>query len=520
VILRSLLESRSSDVALSNLGSPSSWLAGILGGLPSEAGVPVSERNAIGLSAVWTCVNIRAGLLASLPLKVYQRMPDGGRRLARETREYKLLHDRPSLEDTSYNFRHKLSGNKLLWGNGYAQIETDGRGMLKNLWPYHPSQVRVSYGSSRGDFHYIVTGQVGGDFVQQKVMPGDMLHFRGFCHEGIEGLSVIQNYRRGLGLAAATEIFASNFYKNGARASGVLMYPKKLQEGSKDRLADSFDSKHTGTSNAGRTIVLEEGATYQPLSVPQNDAQFIETRRMSRAEIAGLYGIPTMLLPGSDDKAATYASSETFNRQLVDYTLRDDLTMWQNELNSKLFANSDFYCEFDLRDLLRGDTAARAQYWKARWETASINANEIREDENENPIEGGDKYYYPLNYGVVGEPVPAVPSTNKPTSTPDPAVNGSESKSIAKGYKKLFSNVISEIKSWDTFTAKRASAKLRGLVLEPIAADVEGEIPVEKLSACADALALRAKALSEEQFDAELEQLVTQIRSAVVTEAR
>jgi phage portal protein BeeE len=129
---------------------------------------------------------------------------------------------------------------------------------------------------------------------------------------------------------------------------------------------------------------------------------------MGRAEIAGLYGIPTMLLPGSDDKAATYASSETFNRQLVDYTLRDDLTMWQNELNSKLFANTDFYCEFDLRDLLRGDTAARAQYWKARWEVGSISANEIREDENENPIDGGDKYYFPLNYGVVGEPIPAV----------------------------------------------------------------------------------------------------------------
>lgn len=520
MILRSLLESRSSDVAPTSLANPSSWLAGILGGLPSEAGVPISERNAMGLSAVWTCVNIRAGLLASLPLKVYERTSGGGRRLAREIREYKLLHDRPSLEDTAYTFRHKLMGNLLLWGNAYAQIETDGRGMLKALWPYHPSQVRISYGSSRGDYHYIVTGQVGGDFVQQKVMPENMLHLRGFCHEGLEGLSVIQNYRRGLGLAAATEIFASSFYKNGARPSGVLMYPRKLQEGSAARLSNSFDEKNSGTANAGKTIVLEEGTTYLPLSVPQNDAQFIETRQMSRAEIAGLFRLPTMMVPGSDSKPATYASSEIFNRQLVDFTLRDDLTLWQNEINSKVFGYGDFYCEFDLRDLLRGDMAARAQYWKARWEVSSINANEIREDENENPIEGGDKYYYPLNYGVVGEPIPANPGTNKPTSTPDPAANGGESKSIAKGYKKLFSNVISEIKSWDTFTAKRASAKLRGLVLEPIAADVEGEIPVEKLSACADALALRAKALNEEQFDAELEQLVTQIRSAVVTEAR
>lgn len=520
MILRSLLESRSSDVALSTMANPDSWLAGIFGGLPSEAGVPISERNAMGLSAVWTCVNIRAGLLASLPLKVYQRMPNGGRRLARDKREYALLHDRPSLEDTAYTFRHKLMGNLLLWGNAYAQIETDGRGMLKALWPYHPSQVRISYGSSRGDYHYIVTGQVGGGFVQQKVMPGDMLHLRGFCHEGLEGLSVIQNYRRGLGLAAATEIFASNFYKNGARASGVLMYPGRLQEGSSARLKNSFDEKHSGTSNAGKTIILEEGATYQQLTVPQNDAQFIETRQMGRAEIAGLFRLPTMMVPGSDSKPATYASSEIFNRQLVDFTLRDDLTLWQNEFNSKIFGYGDFYCEFDLRDLLRGDMAARAQYWKARWEVGSINADEIRDDENENPIPGGDKYYYPLNYGVVGEPTPANPGTNKPTSTPVPDPSGGESKSIAKGYKKLFSNVIGEIKSWEVFNAKRASAKLRGLVLEPIAADVEGALSVEKLSACADALALRAQSLNENQFDAELEQLIKQIHSAVVTEAR
>lgn len=512
MILRSLLETRSSDVALSTLGSPASWLYQAFGALPTEAGVPISERTSIGLSAVWTCVNIRAGLVASLPLKVYKRLPNGGRELARDLREYRLLHDRPSTEDTAYSFRHKLGGNLLLWGNSYAQIETDGRGMLKALWPYHPGQVRIEYGSTRGDFHYIVTGQVGGDFVQQKVLPDDMLHLRGFCFEGLEGLSVIQNYRRGLGLAVATEVFASNFYKNGARQSGVLTMPGKLSPAAHERLSSSFNDKFSGSANAGKTILLEEGAKYQPLSVPQDDAQFIETRRMSRQEIAGLFRIPTMLVPGSDDKAATFASSEVFNRQLVDFTLRDDLTMWQNELNSKLFGTGDFYCEFDLRDLLRGDMAARAAYWKARWEVGSLNADEIRDDENENPIPNGDgkKYFVPLNYRDISQPVPVA---NPTTPTPDPAANAKPSGAAGRGYRRLLSNIIGDIKGWESFNAKRATAKIKGLLLEPLAADLNNqETPAQVLAECAEALALRAISLEDHHLDAELEQLVMKLK--------
>jgi len=507
MIWREFLQSRTtSDTGLSTLGRPEGWLSSIFGGLPTEAGVTISERSSMSLSAVWTCVNIRCGLVASLPWKVYERLPTGGRRLARELREYEILHNRPSSEDTAYTLRHRLLGNLLLWGNCYAVIQTDGRGMVNALWPYHPEQVRVKYGLRRGEFSYIITGMINGEFTEMEVQKEDMIHLRGFSHEGLNGLSVIQNYRRGLGLAVATETFASNFYRKGAMSTGVLQYPGRLTKTGQQNLAQSFDEQHAGVENAGRTIVLEEGTKYIQLSVPQDDAQFIETRKMSRSEVAGLFRIPTMLVPGAEDKSPTYASSEVFNRQLVDFTLRDDLTMIQNEFNSKLFAGTNFYCEFDLRDLLRGDMAARAAYWKARWEVGSINADEIRDDENENPIAGGfgKKYYVQTSYRDISQPLPVV------NPVPSPALPVPKPPQSKAGMKKLFSNIVKEIRAWGTFNEKRAASKFKGSLVEPLAAELNCESE-KVIEYCSQSLASRALTLRDDLLEAELNWLAGQL---------
>lgn len=530
MILDSLLNLRAADVG--TLANPSELLFSAFGMVPSEAGVLISERNAVGLSAVWTCVNIRAGLMASLPLNLYARSSNGTRRLADNRKEYRILHDRPSPEDTSYSFRHKLAVNWLLWGNAYAQIEIDGRGALRYLWPYHPSQVRVEYGSQRGEYHYIVTGQGADGYVQQKVLPEDMLHLRGFCFEGVEGISTIQNYRRGLGLAVAREVFQSNFVKSGVKTAGILQLPGRLTPEAQKNLEQSFEKKYAGSANAGKTIVLEEGAKYIPTTMPLADAEFLASIRMSRAEIAGLFRIPPMLVPGSDDKAPTYSSSEIFNRQLVDYTLRDDVSLWQDELSSKLFPDGDHFCEFDLKDLLRADAAGRADYWFKRWQMGSLTADEVRADENENPLPNGigKKTYIQSGYVDASlppvpakstidpgpanpEPSPDDPARSKPNGKPKPGQSGA----MGSGFRALFGNVVSELKGWEVFSAKRASAKLRGLLIDPIAAELNISGDDVFLASCADALALRVRAIEPEQVDGELHRLAMQIEAGAIS---
>jgi HK97 family phage portal protein len=539
MIFRSLLDMRASDTGLSTLAQPAGWMLDAFGLVPSEAGVLVSERNSVGLSAVWTAVNIRAGLIASLPFNVLAPTPTGGRKLARNRKEFSILHDRCSPEDTSYYLRHKMAVSWLLWGNAYAQIEWDGRGALRYLWPYHPQHVHVVYGKTRGEYYYVVTGMgPDGMAVQQKVLPENMIHLRGFTYEGVQGISVIQNYRRGLGIAIATEVFASKFYQHGAKASGVLTYPGRMSDQARNNFQRSFDEKYAGAHNSNKTIVLEEGAKYQQLTIPPNDAQFIETRRLSRAEIAGLFRLPTMLVPGSDDKAPTYSSSEIFNRQLVDFTLRDDVTMIEQEFNSKLFPGGDHVVGLDLRDLLRADSVARADYWLKRWQMGSISADEVREDEDENPVPGGygKKFYVPVNYIAVDapnqpgatatpgkeefdptnpNPDQSEPDPNKtePNPKPKPKKNGA----VGAGFKVLLTNLVSELKGWESFSPKRASAKLRGLVIDPLAAELltdVGDSEKAFLASCADALALRVRTLELTDVDAELARLVAQISAS------
>ena len=557
MILQSLLDLRASaSPGTTTLGQPAGWLFDAFGMVPSEAGVLVSERNAVGLSAVWTCVNIRAGLLASLPFNLYSVDVNGRRKLAINRREHSILHDRTSPEDTSYQFRHKMAVNWLLWGNAYALIEWDGRAALRYLWPYHPTHVRVVYGTTRGDYHYVVTGQLDGKYAEKKVLPEDMLHLRGLSYEGVQGISTIQNYRRGLGMAMAMEIFESNFYKRGAMVSGVLTHPGRLSLEAAQNLRKSFAENYEGAQNAGKTIMLEEGAKFQPLSMPQSDAEFIASKRMSRAEIAGLFRIPTMLVPGADDKAATYASSEIFNRQLVDYTLRDDCTMWEHEFNSKLFPQGDHASIFDLHDLLRGDSLARAQYWAARWRSGSISANEIRDEEGENPISApsGNKYYVPINYVDANAPPPPPPKPNlalpdkdkndDDPDNPDKDGNGNDGndnkdrsrtspgqspanppanprqkpgKSGANhtGFRLLFSNLVAELKSWESFHARRAATKLQGTLINPLAAELlAGEADSVILAGCADALAQRIRAIEAADLEVEFDRLVAQIEAA------
>jgi HK97 family phage portal protein len=515
MILRSLKEIRAtSDRPLMPLSDAfrGTWLWEALGGGPSD-GVAVNERSAMSYPAVWTCVNILSTAIASLPWKVYEKQEPRGRRTATELREYKIFHDSPSPEDTSFTFRHKMVGNLKLWGNAYAHKIYDGANRLSALY-HHPSQnVRVELGNRRGSFRYIVATQEG----EMAVNREDMIHLRGFTFDGIVGLSVIQQLRRSLGLNISTEVFAQNFYQNGARASGVLMYPGKLGDKARGNLTESFDEKHSGVNNVGKTILLEEGTKYQQLTIPQNDAQFLETRQFGRAEWAGIFGIPVMLVPGATTSTPTYASSESFMRYFVDFSLRGDITNIENEVNVKCFDDDPrYYNELDLRGLLRGNSAERAALYKAMFEVSAKSANDINDDEGENPVPGGDRYYIPANnYTPVDRIDEVINAQIKPKSEPTtPVVNsrsGSGDGSIRPSYKRMLWAYINEVQGWKQYQEDKAAQRFLNSVLRPIADDIRPLVDEKFLEGYAVSLAKRAKSLNGDSIEAELKRAIAEI---------
>ncbi len=191
----------------------------------TTAGKTVTERSALQMTAVYSCVRILAEAVAGLPLHLYRYTEDGGKEKAIDHSLYKLLHDEPNPEMSSFVFRETLMTHLLLWGNCYAQIIRNGKGEVVGLYPLMPNRMSVHRDES-GQLDYLYTR--GADDVNStkgmtvKLSTSDVLHIPGLGFDGLVGYSPIAMAKNAIGLAIATEEYGAKFFANGAAPSGVL----------------------------------------------------------------------------------------------------------------------------------------------------------------------------------------------------------------------------------------------------------------------------------------------------------
>jgi HK97 family phage portal protein len=359
----------------------------------AQTGVSVSEDTILALSAVWACVRIKSNTLASLPLQVFERTSDG-KRLATDHPAYYLLHSEPNLNDTSFSFRQQLQANKDIKGNAYALIIRKGSQVPVELQPLNSGDVTVK--KEGGKLLYTVEGK--------PVPQENILHFKGLTFDGVEGKGVVSAARESFEHALSLQAFGNKFFQNGAHLSGVLEHPGKLSADAAKRLQNSWNARYKGIQNAYSTAVLEEGMKFNPLAIPPQDAQYLEQIKAKIADVARLFGVPLHMLAELD--GATFSNIEHQGIEFVVHTMRPELVQWEQELNRKLFRESEkgqFFCEFNLEGLLRGDSVARAAMYSALYQVGAISSNEIRQRENMNTTEGGDEKYRPLNMVPITE---------------------------------------------------------------------------------------------------------------------
>jgi HK97 family phage portal protein len=331
--------------------------------------------------------------IATLPLPVYKRTPAGKDR-APEHPVYRLLHDRPNPEQSSFVWRETMMAHLLLWGAAYSEIERNGKGEPVALWPLHPANVRIERVGA--DRLYVVRVNA-----EETVLPADnVLHIPGFSLDGCNGLIPVQVARNAIGLGKATEEFGSSFFGHGTHPSGILTHPAKIGKEGEDGLRASWNKQQAGLSNAQRIAILQEGVTWTPLAVPPEAAQFLETRKFQVSEIARLFLIPPHLI--ADLERATFSNIEEQGIQYVTHCIEPWTRRIEQELNYKLLAPSHF-AEFVLEGLLRGNSEARAAWYSAMANLGVYSINEIRERENLNRIEGGDTRFVPLNMTPLGQ---------------------------------------------------------------------------------------------------------------------
>ena len=363
----------------------------------SSAGKSVTERSAMQMTAVYSCVRVLSEAVAGLPLHLYRYTDDGGKEKAIDHPLYLLLHDEPNPEMSSFVFRETLMTHLLLWGNAYAQIIRNGKNEVVALYPLMPNKMSVDRDES-GQLYY--TYYRGSDeAIQNKeytvtLRPSDVLHIPGLGFDGLVGYSPIAMAKNAIGMAIACEEYGAKFFANGATPGGVLEHPGTIKD--PQRVRESWQAAFGGSSNSNKVAVLEENMKYTPISISPEQAQFLETRKFQINEIARIFRVPPHMV--GDLEKSSFSNIEQQSLEFVKYTLDPWVIRWEQSLMRTLLSQSekkDYFVKFNLEGLLRGDYASRMSGYATARQNGWMSANDIRELENLDRIsaeEGGDLY--------------------------------------------------------------------------------------------------------------------------------
>jgi len=375
-------------------GAPGEWYHWISQAVESifkaDSGITVTPDTAMQCMAVYACVTLISETIASLPLMVYRRLDGGGKEPAVDHALYPILHDSPNPDYTAFEFRQAQAGHLCLRGNHYAVKIMRGSNLIR-LEPLNPDRMKVTREDGKLIYEY--------RHEDEKVERWDrrfIWHTRGMlANDGVLGLSPIGVARNAIGLALGAEKYGATFYKNAARPTGILHYEGKLNDDAKGRIKAQWTEGFTG-EKANSIALLDKSMSWTPLSMSNEDAQFLETRGYQIAEIARLYHVPPHMI--ADLTRATFSNIEEQSIEFVVYCLRPWLVRIEQSANMNLLSvneRKDYFIEHKVDGLLRGNMAERYAAYQSAIMNTWMSPNEVRALENLNPRVGGDVYENP-----------------------------------------------------------------------------------------------------------------------------
>ena len=358
----------------------------------NPSGVRINPDTAIYSTVVLACARVLAESVASLPLHVYRAIGNGGKQIVRELPLYRLLHTAPNSWQTSFEWREQQVLWLALWGNAYNLIVPGDRGFATELWPLHPSKMKVER-IENGRLRYRYRDDSGREEVYSQ---DQILHIRWMSDDGINGMIPVELARDAIGLARACEIHGARFFGNGARPGMVLTSPNDITADAARELRDNWERMHRGADRANRTAVLSGGMDVKDIGGSSNqESQFLETRRFQIEEICRLFRVPPHLV--GDLTRSSFSNIEQQSIDFVQHTLLPWCRRFETAFERDLVTDPGIFVEFDVRGLMRGDAAARASYYQTLWNLGVASINEIRAWENLDPIENGDTRFVQLN---------------------------------------------------------------------------------------------------------------------------
>lgn len=394
------------DLSLTN---PKAWDRTLwnLVGSQSLSGENVNEYSALNYSAVYNAITLYSGTIGSLPLHLFRE--EGKRKVLEQKKSVAYVMGRKANPYmTSKNLREVMVAHMFSWGNAYAEKVRNGYGEIVELWPITPDRVRLEMEGQK--LIYII--RVGNE--EKRLTRDNILHIPGLGFDGFQGYSVIAMARKSIGLGMAMETFGSLYFGQGTHPGVVVSHPGKLSQIAHDNLEKALTTSHSGLGQTHRLMLLEEAMKIEKLGISPEDSQFLESRQFQIPELARWFNLPPHKL--KDLTRSSFNNIESEQISFVTDSILPPVIGIEQNYDMQLLTENDqriqkLYFKHNLEGLLRGNPATRATFYKEMWMIGSISQNEIRGKEDMDPIEGGDKYYVPLNMVAV-EDVGKVPESS------------------------------------------------------------------------------------------------------------
>jgi HK97 family phage portal protein len=386
------LVSNATETPLSQIGAGSDLYEIFTGGL-SDTGIVVTEKTVMNVSAVYSCVNLIGGAIASMPLPIYERTKDGRERIDHDV--WWLLNEQPHPTLCAAVFWEYLLASLLLNGDAYAKINRVSQysPKVESFEPIHKSRVQTIRRDDR--LWYKISSF---DFKSTEIVAQeDMLHIPGAGFDGLTGRSQIHNaLKSAAGIAIAADQYSSAFFKNGAKPDFAIEIPGNPTEEQQKMMRDTWSERHEGVTNRHRPALLAGGVKLHELTMNAEDAQLIATRQFQIEDIARIFGVPPHMIGHTQNNTSWGTGVEQMSIGFIKYTLQRHLVKFEQELNRKLWpTRTKYFAEFSTAGLERGDYKSRNEGYRIALgragEDAWMTTNEVRKMENLPPQPDGDK---------------------------------------------------------------------------------------------------------------------------------
>jgi HK97 family phage portal protein len=454
----------------------------------------VDVGQALTVTAIYACVRFLSETLASMPMHLYRRLPGGDREIVTDHPMHHVLCVSPNHWQSQYEYTEQQIYHTALWGNSYSLIvpgEVRGKKTwCAELWPMHPSRMRVD----RAEDNSIRYRYWHPDGTERSYTAEQIFHLRGLSDDGLVGMMPAELCKTSVNLARTLDIAAMSYWENNARPNVLLEPAAPLNDGAITKLRQTWKSVFGGPKNTGQAAVLPHGVTAKIIDAASREgSQFMDLRNAVVTEVARAFRVGPTLIGQLDHGTYSNVEMEQIGAQvftLAPWQKRREQSIYRQLLS--FYEQDDLYVIMDSRGLMRGDSAARSNYFSSLFQLGALSPNDIRRLEDLDQINdpAADEYYVQLNMaplskaatiGPDGKPAAETPAAQESPDAPAPAgpagpavetLNGAQISSLLE----VLANVSGGLITPDGARAIIAAA-FPMLTAEQIASIVGGVIP-------------------------------------------